>query len=104
MGVTDFVLERTRLKEHLNLSKSRFVGEGHSDCKSQNIAIRTLKGNVLCQIWFKVIPEFCIGLPTARDFFSFKKRNLLCFVRGYKMLSVPFVFSISFPAPRLLLS
>ena len=40
--------------KHLNLSKSGFVSEeGHSGCKSQNIAIRTLKGNVLCQIWFK---------------------------------------------------
>ena len=28
--------------------------EGHSGCKFQNIAIRSLKGNVLCQmIWFK---------------------------------------------------
>ena len=48
------LLERTCLEEHLNLSKSGFVSEeGHSGCKSQNIAIRTLKGNVLCQIWFK---------------------------------------------------
>ena len=31
-----------------NLSKSGFVGEdGHSGCKSQNIGIRALKGNVL---------------------------------------------------------
>ena len=53
-GVTDFVLERTCPEEHLNLSKSGFVSEeGHSGCKSQNIAIRALKGNVLCQIWFK---------------------------------------------------
>ena len=42
-GVTDFVLERRCPEEHLNLS----------GCKSQNIAIRALKGNVLCQIWFK---------------------------------------------------
>ena len=54
MGVTDFVLERTCPEEHLNLSKSGFVSEeGHSGCKSQNIAIRALKGCVLCQIWFK---------------------------------------------------
>ena len=53
-GVTDFVLARTCPEEHLNLSKSGFVsGEGHSGCKSQNIAIRALKGNVLCQIWLK---------------------------------------------------
>ena len=53
-GVTDFVLERTFTEEHLNLSKSGFVSEeGHSGFKSQNIAIRALKGNVLCQIWFK---------------------------------------------------
>ena len=38
----------------LNLSKSGFLSEeGHSGCNSQNIAIRILKGNVLCQIWFK---------------------------------------------------
>ena len=43
-GVTDFVLERTCPEEHLNLRKSGFVGEeGHSGCKSQNIAIRALK-------------------------------------------------------------
>ena len=53
-GVTDLVLERTCPEERLNLSKSGFVGEeGHSDCKSQNITIRALNGNVLCQIWFK---------------------------------------------------
>ena len=34
--------------------KSGFLSEEcHSGCKSQNIAIRALKGNVLCQIWFK---------------------------------------------------
>ena len=54
IGVTDFVLERTCPEEHLNLSTSCFVSEeGHSGFKSENIAIRTLKGNVLCQIWFK---------------------------------------------------
>ena len=54
MGVTDFVLERTCVKEHLNLSKSGFVSEeSHSGCKSQNIAIRALKGIFLCQVWFK---------------------------------------------------
>ena len=54
MGVTDFILERTCQEEHLNLSKPGFVSEeGHSGCKSQNIAIRALKGNVLCQMWFK---------------------------------------------------
>ena len=43
-GVTDFVLERTCLEEHLNLSKSGFVSEeGHSSCKSQTIAIRALR-------------------------------------------------------------
>ena len=53
MGVTDFVLERTCPEEHLNLSKSGFLSEeGHSGCKPQNIAIRALKGNVLCQILF----------------------------------------------------
>ena len=45
MGVTDFVLERTCPEEHPNLSKSGFVSEeDHSGCKSQNIAIRALKG------------------------------------------------------------
>ena len=40
-GVTDFVLRRTCPEEHLNLSKSGFANEeGHSGCKSQNIAIR----------------------------------------------------------------
>ena len=54
MGVTDFVLERTCPGEHLNLSNSGIVSEeGHSGCKSQNIAIRALKENVLYQIWFK---------------------------------------------------
>ena len=38
----------------VNLSISGLVSEeGHSGCVSQNIAIRTLKGNVLCQIWFE---------------------------------------------------
>ena len=38
----------------LNLSNSGFISEkDHSGCKSQNIAIRPLEGNVLCQIWFK---------------------------------------------------
>ena len=47
-------LERTCPEERLNLSKSGFVSEeGHSGCKSQNIAIRALRGNVLCDIWFK---------------------------------------------------
>ena len=50
-GVTDFVLERTCPEEHLNSSKSVFVSEeGHSGCKSQNIAVRAFKGNVFCQI------------------------------------------------------
>ena len=53
-GVTDFILERTGPEEHLNLSKLHFPSkEGHSGCKFHNIAIRALKGNVLCQIWFK---------------------------------------------------
>ena len=53
-GVTDFVLEITCPEEHLNLSKSYFVSEeDHSVCKSQTIAIRALRGNVLYQIWFK---------------------------------------------------
>ena len=53
MGVvTDFVLERTCTEERLNLSKLGFVSEeGHSGYKFQNIAIRPLKGNVICQIW-----------------------------------------------------
>ena len=42
-----------KAEEHLNLSKSGFVSEeDHSGCKSQNIAVRALKGIVLCQ-WFK---------------------------------------------------
>ena len=53
-GVTYFVLERTCPEEHLNLKKSGFVSEeAHSGCKSQNIALRALKGNVLCRIWLK---------------------------------------------------
>ena len=53
-GVTAFVLERTCPEEHLNLSRSGFFNEmNHSGCKSKNFAIRALKGNVLCQIWFK---------------------------------------------------
>ena len=53
-GVIDVVLERTCQEEHPNLSKSGFVSEEtHSGCKSQNIAIRALKGNVLCQVCFK---------------------------------------------------
>ena len=41
-------------KDHLNLSNSYFVSEeDHSGGKSQNIAIRASKGNVLCQTWFK---------------------------------------------------
>ena len=52
--VADFVLERTCPEEHLHLTKLGFVSEeGHSVCKSQSIAIRALKGNVLCQIWLK---------------------------------------------------
>ena len=52
-GVIDFDLERTCAGEHLNLSKSGFISEqGQDSCKSQNIAIRALKGNVLYQIWF----------------------------------------------------
>ena len=44
-GFTDFVLERTCPEKHLNLSKSGFVREeGHSGSKSQNNAIRALKG------------------------------------------------------------
>ena len=41
--------------ERINLSKSGFVSEEGpgSGCKSQNMAIKGLKGNVLCQIWFK---------------------------------------------------
>ena len=53
-GVTDFVLERKCPEEHLNLSKLGFVSEeGYSNIKSQSIAIKTLKGNVLCHIRFK---------------------------------------------------
>ena len=37
-----------------NLSKSHF-DEGHSGCRCKNIAIRALKGSVLCQVWFKWI-------------------------------------------------
>ena len=54
MGVTDFVFAGTCPEEHPNLSKSGFVSEeDHSGCKSQNIAIRALKGRVLFKIWFK---------------------------------------------------
>ena len=54
MGVTDIVLEITSPEEHLNLSKSGFISEeGHSGRKSQNIAIRAFKGNVIYQMWFK---------------------------------------------------
>ena len=53
-GVTNFVLEITCPEECLNLRKLGFISEeGHSGCKSQYIAIRALKGNVLHQIWFK---------------------------------------------------
>ena len=53
-GITDFVSGRTCPEKHLNLSKSGFVSEeDQSGCKSQNIAIRALKGSVLCQIWFE---------------------------------------------------
>ena len=53
-GGTDFVLKRKFPEEHLSLSKLGFlIDEGHSGCMSQNIAITALKGNVLCQIWFK---------------------------------------------------
>ena len=49
-GVTDFVIERTCPEEHLNLSKSCFVREEvHIGCKSQNIAVRALKGIVLAK-------------------------------------------------------
>ena len=42
------------MPERKPLRKSGFVSEeDHSGCKSQNIAIRALKGNVLQQIWFK---------------------------------------------------
>ena len=48
MGVTEFVLERTCPEEQVNLSKSVFFSEeGHSGCKSKNIAIRSLKGNFM---------------------------------------------------------
>ena len=47
-------MERTCPEEHLNLSNLGSVSEeGHSGCKSQNIAIRALKENVPYQIWFK---------------------------------------------------
>ena len=53
-GITNFVLEGTCPDESLNLSKLDFASEqGHSGCKSQNIAIGALKGNVLSQIQFK---------------------------------------------------
>ena len=40
MRVTDFVLKRKFPEEHLDLSKLGFlIEEGHSGCKSQNIAI-----------------------------------------------------------------
>ena len=59
-GVTDFVLERICPEEHLNLSKLDFVSEeGHDGCKSQNIAIRALKGNGLCQIYRYIVREPC---------------------------------------------
>ena len=53
LWVTDFVSERTCPEKHLNRSKSGFVSEeDQSGCKSQNIAIKALKGSILCQIWF----------------------------------------------------
>ena len=51
MGVTDFVLERTCPEKYPKSEKSGFFS--HSVCKPQNIAIRSLKWNVLCQILFK---------------------------------------------------
>ena len=64
-GVTDFILERTCLEEYLNLSKSGFISEeGHSSCKSQNIAIRALKGNVLYQSTVQVPPKTSSHLAT----------------------------------------
>ena len=56
MGVTDFIWRGHARKKTPNPGKSEFVSEeGHSGCKSQNIAIRALKGNVLRHIWFKCI-------------------------------------------------
>ena len=46
LEITDFASERTCQEKHLNLSKSGFVSEeDQSGCKSQNIAIRALKGS-----------------------------------------------------------
>ena len=51
-------------RKHLNLSKLDFVSEeGHSGCKSRNIAIRALKGNVLCQRWFEWTYEANCEVP-----------------------------------------
>ena len=43
---------RTPKSEYVNWA-SLASEEGRSGCKSQNIAIRALKGDVNCQIWFK---------------------------------------------------
>ena len=65
-GVTDFVLERICPEEHLNLSKLGFVNEeDHSGCKSQNIVIRALKRNILCQMWLKVVRTGHMGPKLA---------------------------------------
>ena len=64
--------------KNLNLSKSGFVSEeAHSGCKSQNIAIRALKGNVLCQIWFKWTYEANLinWRGSSKNKFSFSDRN-----------------------------
>ena len=91
MVVTDFVSERTCLKEHLNLGKSGFDSEeGHSGCKSQNIAIEGFGGKravgilrkiELCQKRSKFRMQFCLGvLNNILHVFSLK---LASFLRYY---------------------
>ena len=77
-GVRDFVVERTYPAEHFNLSKSGFVSEeGHSGCKSQNTAIRALKANVLCKIWFKWTHEANLvnWWGSSKNKFAFRDHN-----------------------------
>ena len=71
-------METVCREEHLNLSKLGFVSEeAHSGCESQTIAIRALKGNVLCQIWFKWTYEAnLVNWPgSLKNTFKFSEHN-----------------------------
>ena len=50
-GVSDFVLERTCPEEHLNLSKKSVL----MATSPKILQLELLKGNVLCQMWFKPV-------------------------------------------------